>query len=178
MHASQERPRSGVGRSARAAGVLAGFVLASGCGAEGGPATGPEEPEAAGEPAVGEVTPTSDDSTATSPPLCVGDIPDDLSDCGGPTRDDIARVELDGTRKATLQLPAGIVGSWYRVRLNGVAPLGMQEPQDDRVLPFQVPADVVALPGPTTVTVQALSGTRMPKALWRFELDDPAGPPA
>lgn len=64
------------------------------------------------------------------------------------------------------------------MRLNGVAPLGLRVPQDDEVLAFQLPAGEVAQPGPTTVTVEALPGTRMPQALWRFQLDDPAGPPA
>lgn len=126
---------------------------------------------------IGEVTLVSDDSQATVPPVCVEDIPDDLTTCPGAPAN-LGQVELDETRKATLQLPTVLVESGYRLRVNGSPLPGQEDVLTDQVEPFRVPEEAVQAPGPTVVTVEALSGTTTPKAVWQFLLSDPAGTPS
>lgn len=153
-----------------AAGLL---LLAAGCG-------GTSDSVPGSEPAGGdvlEVTLQSDDSTSTVAPLCVEDIPEDLTACAGAPQN-LGKVELDETRKATVQLPAAVSEGGYRLRVNGSSLPGMDGVLNDKVQPFQVPADVVAAPGPTVVTVEALMTFSHPIAVWQFLVSDPAGPPA
>ena len=134
-------------------------------------------PEAA-EGAAGalEVTVVSDASRATVPPVCVGDIPEDLTACPG-APENLGQLELDETRKVTVQVPAEVAESGYRVRVNGAAPAGLAEVLEDQSQPVQVSAAAVAAPGETVLTVEALTSVDNPKAVWQFLLSDPARPP-
>lgn len=149
------------------------LVVVSGCGGTSDSVPGSEP---AGADAL-EVTLHSDDSTSTVAPVCVGDIPDDLTACAGAPQN-LGKVELDQTRKATVQLPAAVSEGGYRLRVNGSPLPGMDGVLNDKAEPFQVLADVVAEPGPTVLTVEALMSFLQPITVWQFELSDPAGPPA
>jgi hypothetical protein len=126
--------------------------------------------------APAEVTVVSDDSRATVPPLCVEDIPQDLTTCEN-APENLGELELDETRKVTVQVPAVIASSGYRVRVNGQAPPGLTDVVEDQAQPLQIPASAVAAPGETVLTVEALHSTSHPKAAWQFLLSDPAGAP-
>lgn len=123
-----------------------------------------------------EVTLQSDDSTSTVAPVCVEDIPEDLTACAGAPQN-LGKVELDDTRKATLQVSSAVSTGGYRVRVNGRPVPGAEGVLNDKVQPFQVPADVVAAPGKTVVTVEALRTPSHPIAVWQFLVSDPQGPP-
>lgn len=164
------RRMSAMGGTAVAAGLL---LFASGCGGVSDTVPG-SEPNGA---EVLEVTLQSDDSTSTVAPVCVEDIPEDLTTCAGAPQN-LGKVELDETRKTTVQLPAAVSEGGYRLRVNGIPLRGMDGVLNDKVQPFQVPADVVDAPGETVVTVEALMTTEHPIAVWQFLLSDPAGPPA
>ena len=158
--------------TARVAAAVAGLVVAvTGCSEASGdvPASAPDD--------VLEVTLQSDASTSTVAPICVEDVPEDLSTCPG-APENLGEVELDETRKATLQLPTTVSEGGYRVRVNGSPLRGMDGVLNDKAQPFQVPPDVVAAPGGTVVTVEALMSAAHPIAVWQFLLSDPPGPPA
>ena len=123
-----------------------------------------------------EVTLKSDDSTSTVAPVCVEDSPEDLTACAGAPQN-IGKVELDGTRKATLQLSSEVSSGGYRLRVNGRPVPGAEGVLNDKVQPFQIPAEVVAAPGETVVTVEALMTPSHPIAVWQFLVSDPQGPP-
>ena len=152
------------------AAVACMLVLATGCGA---PNSGLGS-EPGGD--VLEVTLLSDDSRSTVAPVCIEDIPEDLTACAGAPQN-LGKVELDETRKATLQLPTAVSEGGYRLRVNGSPLPRMEGVLNDKVQPFRVPADVVAAPGETVVTVEALMTTSHPIAVWQFLLSDPPGPP-
>lgn len=157
------------------AGVVVGamlVVLLSGCGSEDAGVAGPAGPEEAGK-----VTLQSDDSTATVGPLCVEDIPEDLTTCAD-APENLGQIELDETRKATLVVPAEVATGGFRVRINDEVPRDLEGVLEDRPLAVQVPAEAVAAPGETVLTVEALFSTQHPKAVWQFLLSDPAQPPA
>ncbi len=152
--------------------VLATALLAARAGRVGDTVPGAEP---AGSDAK-EVTLQSDDSTATVPPVCVEDIPEDLSACAGAPAN-LGKVELDETRKVTLQLPTEVSSGGYRLRVNGKPLPGMDGVMNDKAQPFQIPPAAVAAPGPAVVTVEALHSTSHPIAVWQFLVSDPAGPP-
>jgi len=156
-----------------AAAALSLSAVLAGCGQD---EVGSTAPVGVGSE-LGEVTLVSDDSQATVPPVCVEDIPEDLTTCAGAPAN-LGQVELDDTRKATLQLPTALVESGYRLRINGSPLPGLEDVLTDAVEPFRVPVEEVQVPGPTVVTVEALSGTTTPKAVWQFLLSDPAGTPS
>ena len=89
----------------------------------------------------------------------------------------LGKVELDETC-TTLQLAAAVSEGGYRLRVNGRPLRRMEGVLNDKVQPFRVPADVVAAPGETVVTLEALRTTSHPTAVWPFLLSDPSGPPA
>jgi hypothetical protein len=89
--------------------AAAPLVVASGFGGTSDSVLGSEP---AGADAL-EVTLQSDDSTSTVAPVCVGDIHEDLTACAGAPQN-LAKVELDQTRKATVQLPAAVSEGGYR----------------------------------------------------------------
>ena len=144
----------------------------TGCSSGGAGIEGPAGPEEAGE-----VTLVSDDSRATVPPLCVEDIPEDLTTCAGAPAN-LGQVELDETRKATLQVPTEVATGGYRVRANGTQLPGLDGVLNDASQPLQIPASVVAAPGETVLTVEALFSRDHPRAVWQFLLSDPAGAPS
>jgi hypothetical protein len=155
-------------RAALAAAVLA--AAATGCTAQdevAAPAV-----DSVGDDAVGRVALTSGDQRVDAPPVCVADVPDDLGDCVDPP-DEVPEIALHPTRKATVAVPRGLVSSGYRLRVNGVPVEGSPDVLEDLSNPFRVPEAVVAEPGPTTVTVEALRGYGHPKAVWQFRLLDP-----
>ncbi len=154
------------------AAVLATALLAACAASVGDTVPGPEPPGSDAR----EMTLVSDDSTATVPPVCVEDIPEDLTACGGAPAN-IGKVELDETRKLTLQLPAEVSTGGYRLRVNGDPLPGMDGVLTDKVQPFQIPPAAVAAPGPAVVTVEALLSTSHPIAVWQFLVSDPAGAP-
>jgi len=165
-------------RWATAAAALSLSAVLTGCGQDDVGTAGPANDvtvDVGSE--FGEVTLVSDDSQATVPPVCVEDIPEDLTTCPGAPAN-LGQVELDQTRKATLQLPTELVESGYRLRLNGSPLPGLEDVLTDAVEPFRVPVEEVQVPGPTVVTVEALSGTTTPKAVWQFLLSDPASAPS
>lgn len=160
-------------RTAGAAAAVAAVMAVSGCSGASDSVPGRGQDGAAAL----EVTLQSDDSTATVAPVCVEDIPADLAACAEAPKN-LGKVELDETRKATVQLPAAVSEGGYRLRVNGSPLPGMDGVLNDRAQPFQIPADVVAAPGETVVTVEALRTTSHPIAVWQFLVYDPAGPPA
>lgn len=122
---------------------------------------------------VGEITMVSDESRATVPPLCVGDIPEDLTICAG-APDNLGQVELDQTRKATLQVPREVATGGYRVQVNGQSVETLEGVLNDQSLQVRIPASVVAAPGSTVLTVKALFSPEHPIAVWQFLVSDPA----
>ena len=150
-----------------ASSLLLGSLVA--CGDDPAGIAGPGGGEEAGR-----ITVVSDDSRATVEPLCVEDIPEDLTTCAGAPAN-LGKVELDETRKATLEVPAEVAGGGYRVRLNGEAPEQLDGVLEDQVTQVRVPAETVAAPGETVLTVEALFSPEHPKAVWQFLLSDPAG---
>jgi hypothetical protein len=154
--------------------VIAGMLLAgSACGGASDAVPG-SEPDGA---ASLEVTLQSDDSTSTVGPVCVEDIPEDLASCAAAPQN-LGKVELDQTRKVTVQLPASVSEGGYRLRVNGAPLAGMEGVLNDKAQPFQIPEAAVDAPGETVVTVEALMTTSHPIAVWQFLLSDPVGPPA
>lgn len=146
-------------------------VVLVGCGGEDAVVVGAADSED-----VGEVVLRSDESTASVEPVCVADIPEDLTACPGAPQN-VGLVELNRTRTATLLVPQDVASGGYRVRVNG-EPL----PQHDGVLEdlnqvLRIPVPVVQSPGPTVLTVEALTSREHPSAVWQFRLSDPAGPP-
>lgn len=122
----------------------------------------------------GAVTVTSGDETVAAEPVCVGDRPDDVSECAAPASD-LAQLPLHPTRKATLVVPQDVAQSGYRLRFDAGGSSAGGEVVEDVSNPFQVPPEVVAAPGPTLVTVEGLSPARSVRAVWQFRLLDPAG---
>lgn len=123
-------------------------------------------------PSIGEVTLQSDDSTATVAPLCVGEIPEDVTACPG-APDNLGQVELDQTGTATLVVPVEVSTSGFRVRLNG-APLDEHEGVlTERNVDLQIPLEAVRGDDEGVLTVEALRGTDVPPALWQFLLSAP-----
>jgi hypothetical protein len=151
------------------AAVLAGAL--SGC-ADGG--VGIEG--AGGAEEAGEVTVVSDDSRATVPPLCVEDIPEDLTTCPGAPAN-LGEVELDASRKATLQVPTEVATGGYRVRVNDATLRSLQGVLNDVSQQIRIPAEVLAAPAETVLTVEALFSRDHPRAVWQFLLSDPGGAP-
>lgn len=153
-------------RALAAAGLVAGLVA---CGSGDGGNAG-----SGGAEVVGEVTLQSDDSTATVEPLCVEDIPEDLTTCPGAPAN-LGQVELDQTRKATLVVPTEVSTGGYRVRINGQSADGLGGVLNDASVQVRVPVEAVQAPGETVLTVEALFSPEHPKAVWQFLLSDPAG---
>lgn len=151
--------------------ALALTALLGACGGDEEAVIGsPDAPE------VGEVTVQSDESTASVPPLCVGDIPEDLTACPG-APDNLGQVELDETRKAVVVVPLEVSTAGYRVRVNGQPAPGLDEVINERNAQLIVPPEVVQAPGETILTVEALRSSEIPGAIWQFLLADPVGPP-
>jgi hypothetical protein len=154
------------------AAALAAALVAGCAGRVGDTVAGAEPPGSDAR----EVTLRSDDSTATVPPVCVEDIPEDLTACAGAPKN-LGKVELDETRKLTLQVSTEVSTSGYRLRVNGNPLPGMDGVLNDKSQPFQIPPAAVTAPGPTVVRVEALQSTSHPIAVWQFLVSDPAGPP-
>lgn len=153
-------------RALAAAGLVAGLVA---CGSDDTGIAG-----SGGAEEAGEVTLQSDDSTATVEPLCVEDIPEDLTTCPGAPAN-LGQVELDETRKATLVVPTEVATGGYRVRINGRSADGLEGVLNDTSVQVRVPVQAVQAPGETLLTVEALFSREHPKAVWQFLLSDPAG---
>ena len=153
-----------------AATATAAFL--AGCGSEDVGIEGSAGPEEAGE-----VTLQSDDSTATVGPLCVEDIPEDLTTCAD-APGNLGQLELDETRKTTLVVPREVAEGGYRVRINGTTPDGLTGVLEDRPLAVRVPVEAVEAPGETVLTVEALFSPQHPQAVWQFLLSDPVGAPS
>ena len=149
------------------AAALMGAV--TGCSSDGAGLEGPAGPEEAGE-----VTLVSDDSRATVPPLCVEDIPEDLTTCAGAPAN-LGEVELDETRKATLQVPTEVASGGYRVTANGAELPQLDGVLNDASQQLRIPEAIVAAPGETVLTVEALFSPEHPIAVWQFLLSDPEG---
>lgn len=153
------------------AAALALTALLGGCGDDEEAIIG-----SPGAPEVGAVTVQSDQSTASVPPLCVGDIPEDLTACPGAPAN-LGQVELDETRKATVLVPLEVSTAGYRVRLNGVPAPGLDDVINERNVQLRIPVEVVQAPGETILTIEALRSSEIPAAVWEFLLADPVGPP-
>ncbi len=154
--------------------LLSAALLAALCAGCGGRDVAP-----VGEPVVqdvGVVTVVSDDSRATVEPLCVGELPEDYTTCAGAPAN-LGQVELDQTRKATVNVPAGVAQGGYRLRVNGAELPGHAGVLEDISRPVRVPVSAVAAAGETVLTVEALRTYTRPPAVWQFLLSDPAGPP-
>lgn len=144
----------------------------TGCSSGGVGIEGPGGPEEAGE-----VTLVSDDSRATVPPLCVEDI-------GGP--DDVRRRTSEpGTGGARRDAQGNAPGAgrggdgWLPRSGERRAAAGARRGVlNDASQQLRVPASVVAAPGQTVLTVEALFSRDHPKAVWQFLLADPAGAPS
>lgn len=150
------------------AAVTTSVVLCAACGGEQAAVVGaPVSDE------VADLTVVSDDQRVTAGAVCVADVPDDLSDCGG-EEDVLASIELDPTRKGSLVVPADIASGGYRLEVGGAPLAGLDRVLDDQYQVFRVPVGVVERPGPTTLTVEALRTTDHPAAVWRFLLADPS----
>ena len=147
-------------------------ALAAGCGGEQAAVVGPPVADD-----IGEVTVVSDDSRATVGAACMGDLPDDLTDCHG-SREALGELELDATRKAAVEIPAGVASGGYRLRVNGEPLPGLDRVLGDQYQPFRVPVEVVEQPGETVLTVQALRTASHPQVVWQFLLSDPSDPPS
>lgn len=146
-------------------------VVLTGCGGGGAAIVGQ-----AGDEEVGEVVLRSDDSTASVEPLCVSDIPDDLTTCPG-APGNLGEVELNRTRTATLLVSREVADGGYRVRANG-EPLPQHEGILNELNPvLRIPVPIVQAPGETVLTVEALFSPEHPRAVWQFLLSDPDGPP-
>ena len=156
-------------RCARAVAAAGLALILVACGSDDPGIAGPGGPEEAGE-----VTLQSDDSTATVEPLCVEDIPEDLTTCPGAPAN-LGEVELDETRKATLVVPTEVATGGYRVRINGDPAEGLTGVLNDKSVQVRVPVEAVQAPGETVLTVEALFSPEHPKAVWQFLLSDPAG---
>lgn len=88
-------------------------VLCAGCGgSDVAPVAGPVAEQ------VGVVTVVSDGSRATVEPLCVGELPEDYTTCAGAPAN-LGEVELDQTRRATVNVPTEVAQGGYRLRVNG-----------------------------------------------------------
>lgn len=120
---------------------------------------------------IGEVTLISGDSRATVPPVCVGDIPEDLTTCAGAPAN-LGEVELTASRTAAVQVPSNLANSGYDLTINGVVPPTVGSFVTDLTANFQVPEEIVAQPGPTIVTVEA-NPLQNPQTVWQFLLSDP-----
>lgn len=161
-------------RTTTRAAAVSGLLVAvlTGCGDGDAGVAG-----AGGGEEAGQITLVSDDSSATVRPLCVEDIPEDLTACAGAPAN-LGQVELDDTRKATLQVPAEVAGGGYRVTVNGSAPDSADGVLTDQVTQVRVPAEAVEAPGETVLTVEALFSYEHPKAVWQFLLSDPEEAPS
>lgn len=152
--------------------TLAGLALAAtlvACGGGDEAVIGDEE-----TPAIGDVTLQSGDSTATVPPLCVGEIPEDLTTCPD-APENLGQVELDETGTATVVVPIEVTTSGFRLRLNG-EPLDQQAGTlTERNVNLQIPLDAVDGQNEGVLTVEALRGTDVPPAVWQFLLSAPDG---
>lgn len=155
-----------------AAGAATLVVMSVGCGGEPAALVGaPVSDE------VADLTVVSDDRRVTTGAACIAEIPDDLSDCPG-SRDTIASIELDETRKGALIVPADIATGGYRLRVDGAPLPGSDGVLDDQYQVFRIPVETVARRGPTMLTVEALRTAGHPEAVWQFLLTDPDAPPA
>jgi hypothetical protein len=166
---AQKETRKTAQRQRLLVGVLLLLLSLNGCGSD--------DPAVVGEGAPSDgasLTLVSDDSRAVVKPLCVGHIPPDLTTCPDAPAN-LGLVELDQTRKATLVVPAEVATGGYRVRLNGVAAEGLAEVVNEQSLQLRIPADAVAAPGETVLTVESLLSPQHYKAVWQFLLSDPAG---
>lgn len=149
-------------------------LLAALCAGCGGSDVAP-----VGEPVVeevGVVTVVSDDSRATVEPLCVGELPEDFTTCAGAPAN-LGEVELDQTRKATVNVPTEVAQGGYRLRVNGT-PL----PEHAGVLEeisqvVRMPVVAAAQPTETVLTVEALRTPSHPPAVWQVLLSGPTGAP-
>lgn len=158
-------------------GILLALVLglaSAGCSRDAGTLDASEgEIAVSGGEDAGEVTLISDDSVATVPPVCVGDIPEDLTACAGAPAN-LGEVELTASLTAAVTVPRDLATSGYELRINGVVPPTIEPFINDLTVSFQVPQEIVDQPGPTIVTVEANS-LQGPMAVWQFLLSDPAG---
>lgn len=167
-------PAAGRRRNAlRLGSAAAALSLVTACAADD-PATGSPGVDTDATETL-ELTLTSDDSSATVGPLCVGDIPEDLTACPDAPQN-LGQVQLDETRKATLQVPQSLVTGGYRVRVNGSPPPGLEGVLEEKVQQIRIPVEAVRAPEETVLTVEALSSFEHPKAVWQFLLADPAAP--
>lgn len=121
---------------------------------------------------VGEVVLTSDDSTDSVEPLCVGDIPEDLTACAGAPAN-LGQVELDQTLKATLVVPLEVATSGYRVRLNDEPLPQLGDVIEERNQVLQFPSGVFSGADEIVLTVESLRSPEHPGAVWQFLLDEP-----
>lgn len=146
-------------------------ALGAGCGGS--------EAAPVGEPVVedvGVVTVVSDDSRATVEPLCVGELPEDFTTCAGAPAD-LGEIELDETRKATVDVPTEVAQGGYRLRVNGTELPEYAGVLEELSQVVRIPVVAAAQPTETVLTVEALRTPSHPPAVWQFLLDDPAGPP-
>ena len=150
--------------------LLASAVV--GCSSDDPAVIGP-----GGSEETGRLTLVSDDSRATVPPVCVGDIPADITSCAGAPAH-LGRVELDATRKATLQVPSDVASGGYRVRVNGQPLPDGATVLEDQSQQLRIPVEAISSPGETVLTVEALPSPEHPRAVWQFLLSDPAGAPS
>lgn len=146
-------------------------AVLAGCGSDDEAIIGQSDSEE-----VGTVTLKSDDSTASVEPLCVDDIPEDLTTCPGAPAN-LGQIELDETRKAIVVVPREVATGGYRLRVNGepLPELGGVINELNQVV--RIPPPAVQAPGETVLTVEALFSTDHPRALWQFLISEPAGPP-
>lgn len=154
-----------------AAGGAAAVLLLTGCGSNDPAIIG-----SGGTEAAATITVISDDSRATVEPVCMGDIPADLTTCAGAPVN-VGQVELDETRKAALEVPAEVATGGYRVRVHGEPTDQVQGVVEEQYLTVRIPEPVVAQPGKTVLTVESLTSPQHLQAVWQFALSDPAGAP-
>lgn len=154
--------------------LFSAVLLAALCAGCGGRDVAP-----VGEPVVqdvGAVTVVSDDSRATVEPLCVGELPEDYTSCAGAPAN-LGQVELDETRKATVNVPTKVAQGGYRLRVNGTELPEHAGVLEDISRVVRVPVNAVASAEEAVLTVEALRTFTHPPAVWQFLLSDPAGPP-
>jgi hypothetical protein len=161
-----------MGRSRRlAAGGAVAVLLLTGCGSNDPAIVG-----SAGTEAAAEITLVSDDSRATVQPVCMGDIPADISTCADAPVN-VGQLELDETRKAALEVPAEVATGGYRVRVNGEPTERLEGVLEEQYVTVRIPEPVVGQPGETVLTVESLTSPQHLQAVWQFALSDPAGAP-
>lgn len=159
--------------SACGAGADDRYLAGEGAVAESGTA---DEVGEVGE--VGEVMVTSGDAVVTRPPVCTGDIPEDITACAAAPQN-VGTLPLSPTRKLAVTVPREVAQGGWRLRVDGKVLYGRgSQPLTDQYGAFTLPPEVVPKNREMTLDVVGLLSRQNPRAVWRFFLSTGPTSPA